>query len=215
MTKGDPATTVGETATRPRWAASSSRTTRRTRSGARTAIPLHSAPSTRRPGTGHAARPLPAHPVLPQALQVLLLQGLHREELAGRQALPRCARSRGGAVCGEPLELPPARWSSSTSAVARPRSSAAAHLRRPGRCRQGVDSLGAAFEEVTFECEPGTLTEAKLEAIREIGVTRLSLGVENLNDRFWSENGGPTSPRRSTASRRGSASRGSTRSTST
>ena len=38
-------------------------------------------------------------------------------------------------------------------------------------------------EEITFECEPGTLTEAKLAAIREIGVTRLSLGVENFDDR--------------------------------
>ena len=38
-------------------------------------------------------------------------------------------------------------------------------------------------EEVTFECEPGTLTEAKLAAIRGIGVTRLSLGVENFDDR--------------------------------
>ena len=35
-------------------------------------------------------------------------------------------------------------------------------------------------DEVTFECEPGTLTDHKLKAIREIGVTRLSLGVENL-----------------------------------
>jgi oxygen-independent coproporphyrinogen III oxidase len=32
-------------------------------------------------------------------------------------------------------------------------------------------------EEVTFECEPGTLTDHKLRAIREMGVTRLSLGV--------------------------------------
>src|SRR6187399_596559 len=32
-------------------------------------------------------------------------------------------------------------------------------------------------EEITFECEPGTLTEAKLDAIRKLGVTRLSLGV--------------------------------------
>ena len=47
----------------------------------------------------------------------------------------------------------------------------------------------SAAEEVTFECEPGTLTEAKLEAIREIGVTRLSLGVENLNDDILAENG--------------------------
>ena len=37
-------------------------------------------------------------------------------------------------------------------------------------------------EEITFECEPGTLTEAKLSAIRRMGVTRLSLGVENFDD---------------------------------
>jgi len=43
--------------------------------------------------------------------------------------------------------------------------------------------------EVAFECEPGTLTRPKLEAIREIGVTRLSLGVENLNDRILEQNG--------------------------
>jgi oxygen-independent coproporphyrinogen-3 oxidase len=46
-----------------------------------------------------------------------------------------------------------------------------------------------SVEEVTFECEPGTLTEAKIEAIREVGVTRLSLGVENFNDEILSENG--------------------------
>jgi len=44
-------------------------------------------------------------------------------------------------------------------------------------------------EEVTFECEPGTLTEAKVAAIREVGVTRLSLGVENFNDEILRENG--------------------------
>ena len=44
-------------------------------------------------------------------------------------------------------------------------------------------------EEVAFECEPGTLTQTKLEAIKEIGVTRLSLGVENLNDEILGENG--------------------------
>jgi len=44
-------------------------------------------------------------------------------------------------------------------------------------------------EEITFECEPGTLTEAKLEAIRGIGVTRLSLGVENFDDAILEENG--------------------------
>ncbi len=46
-----------------------------------------------------------------------------------------------------------------------------------------------AIDEVTFECEPGTLTRSKLEAIRELGVTRLSLGVENWNDAILEGNG--------------------------
>src|SRR4051794_29968970 len=46
-----------------------------------------------------------------------------------------------------------------------------------------------AVEEVTFECEPGTLTDHKLKAIREIGVTRLSLGVENFDDHILEING--------------------------
>ena len=50
-------------------------------------------------------------------------------------------------------------------------------------------------EEVTFECEPGTLTDHKLKVIREIGVTRLSLGVENFNDHVLEINGGPTGRR--------------------
>src|SRR6266545_4547969 len=44
-------------------------------------------------------------------------------------------------------------------------------------------------EEITFECEPGTLTEGKLAAIRRMGVTRLSLGVENFDDRILEING--------------------------
>src|SRR5689334_5427973 len=44
-------------------------------------------------------------------------------------------------------------------------------------------------EEVTFECEPGTLTEHKLQAIRDLGVTRLSLGVENFDDHILEING--------------------------
>jgi oxygen-independent coproporphyrinogen III oxidase len=50
-------------------------------------------------------------------------------------------------------------------------------------------SSWAAAEEITFECEPGTLTEAKLVAIRAMGVTRLSLGVENFDDRILELNG--------------------------
>jgi oxygen-independent coproporphyrinogen-3 oxidase len=44
-------------------------------------------------------------------------------------------------------------------------------------------------EEITFECEPGTLTEPKLTVLRELGVTRLSLGVENFSDRLLEING--------------------------
>ena len=44
-------------------------------------------------------------------------------------------------------------------------------------------------EEVAFECEPGTLTEKKLDQIRSLGVTRLSLGVENFDDNILELNG--------------------------
>ncbi len=44
-------------------------------------------------------------------------------------------------------------------------------------------------EEVTFECEPGTLTEGKLQVIKDLGVTRLSLGIENFDDRILEVNG--------------------------
>jgi oxygen-independent coproporphyrinogen-3 oxidase len=43
-------------------------------------------------------------------------------------------------------------------------------------------------EEVTFECEPGTLTPKKLELLRDLGVTRLSLGIENFNDAILKAN---------------------------
>ncbi len=43
--------------------------------------------------------------------------------------------------------------------------------------------------EVTFECEPGTLSLAKLQAIKEIGTTRLSLGVESFDDEILRANG--------------------------
>ena len=42
--------------------------------------------------------------------------------------------------------------------------------------------------EFAFECEPGTLTKRKLEAIRDLGVNRLSLGVENFDDEILARN---------------------------
>ena len=55
------------------------------------------------------------------------------------------------------------------------------------RLRRHIDWDDA--EEVTFECEPGTLTQEKLETLKSIGVTRLSLGIENFNDDILRENG--------------------------
>jgi oxygen-independent coproporphyrinogen III oxidase len=55
--------------------------------------------------------------------------------------------------------------------------------------RLTAQSSWETAEEVTFECEPGTLTEPKLEVIRGLGVSRLSLGVENFDDRILELNG--------------------------
>lgn len=46
-----------------------------------------------------------------------------------------------------------------------------------------------AAEEVTFECEPGTLSEAKVRALKDLGMTRISLGVENFSDAILEANG--------------------------
>src|SRR6056297_313552 len=56
------------------------------------------------------------------------------------------------------------------------------------RLHQHITWDGA--EEVTFECEPGTMSETKVKTLREeMGVTRLSLGVENFTDSILEENG--------------------------
>jgi oxygen-independent coproporphyrinogen III oxidase len=47
----------------------------------------------------------------------------------------------------------------------------------------------ANAEEVTFECEPGTLNKTKLQTLKEIGVTRLSIGVEHFDDEILAANG--------------------------
>ena len=57
-----------------------------------------------------------------------------------------------------------------------------------------VDGIHRSFgwddaEEVTFECEPGTLSEPKVKALKSLGVTRLSLGVENFDDAVLEANG--------------------------
>jgi oxygen-independent coproporphyrinogen-3 oxidase len=44
-------------------------------------------------------------------------------------------------------------------------------------------------EEVTFECEPGTIQKSKLETLKAIGVTRISLGIEHFDDEILAANG--------------------------
>jgi oxygen-independent coproporphyrinogen-3 oxidase len=57
-----------------------------------------------------------------------------------------------------------------------------------------VNKLKSSFswknvKEFAFECEPGTLTRSKLVAIKDIGVTRLSLGIEHFSDSILELNG--------------------------
>ncbi len=48
---------------------------------------------------------------------------------------------------------------------------------------------GEAPPAFSFECEPGTISRGKLETLRELGVTRLSFGVEHMNDEMLAANG--------------------------
>jgi len=64
----------------------------------------------------------------------------------------------------------------------------------PKQLTRLVDRLRANIswdeaEEVTFECEPGTLTEAKIKTLCDLGITRISLGVEHFDDTILRENG--------------------------
>lgn len=47
----------------------------------------------------------------------------------------------------------------------------------------------SAVEEATFECEPGTVSVAKFLALRRLGITRLSLGFQTLNDAVLRQSG--------------------------
>jgi oxygen-independent coproporphyrinogen-3 oxidase len=47
-------------------------------------------------------------------------------------------------------------------------------------------------EEFTVECEPGTVTSEKLQTLKELGVTRVSLGFQSLNDEILRRTGRDT-----------------------
>ncbi len=46
-----------------------------------------------------------------------------------------------------------------------------------------------AVQEITFECAPKTVTESKLKTLKEAGITRISLGIQQLNDEVLKKNG--------------------------
>ena len=64
----------------------------------------------------------------------------------------------------------------------------ARHLRQLGDALHALFDL-TALREFTFEGEPGTLTPAKIDVLKEIGVTRLSIGVESFDDQVLELNG--------------------------
>jgi oxygen-independent coproporphyrinogen III oxidase len=47
-------------------------------------------------------------------------------------------------------------------------------------------------EECTFECDPGTVTPEKFQLLKRLGVTRLSLGFQSLNDEVLRRSGRET-----------------------
>ena len=53
--------------------------------------------------------------------------------------------------------------------------------------REGVEWSGV--EEFTVECEPGTVSPAKLKLFKDAGVTRLSLGFQTLDDAILRRSG--------------------------
>ncbi len=57
-----------------------------------------------------------------------------------------------------------------------------------------ISAIAGAFDpsearEVTFECAPRSVTAAKLRLLRDSGVSRLSMGVQQLDDRVLRANG--------------------------
>lgn len=51
-----------------------------------------------------------------------------------------------------------------------------------------------AVQEATFECAPESATEPKLRALRKAGITRISMGVQQLNDAILKQNGRKMNP---------------------
>ena len=139
-----------------------------------------------------------SYTVLPEAVPFLLLPCLHRKNAARSRRIWTCWRREWelyheqGAIAGRRLNF--VYFGGGTPSFL--------SVRQLGGLvkRLKATSSWNHAEEITFECEPGTLTESKLTAIRKMGVTRLSLGVEHFDDHILEVNGrGPSVRRRSSA----------------
>jgi oxygen-independent coproporphyrinogen-3 oxidase len=67
-------------------------------------------------------------------------------------------------------------------------------LMSPSVTRRLLKGLREAFDmeealEVTFECAPATVTAERLQALRDGGVTRVSMGVQQMDDNVLKESG--------------------------
>ena len=154
---------------------------------------------TRRRSDG-AAGPVPAHSLLPQALQVLLLPRLHRQERAATSSAtsrPCRARSSWSASCrcmgGRPFRFVYFGGGTPSFLSAKQLTSLVDRLR--------ANITWDQAEEVTFECEPGTLAEPKLQTLTRAGRHAAEPGRRELQRRDPARRtAGPTCRARSTKS---------------
>ena len=183
-------TATPPTRKRPASATTSSPTTRRSRPGSRRYLPDAARRAERAAAAGHAAGAVPAHPVLPEALQVLLLPRLHRQE--------RHATSRS-------TSTPSSRKSSCYSQTAvRRRPAARLRLlrrrhavvperraaRRPDDAAAARSCRGTQAARSHLRVRAGHAAAAQARNARaSMGVTRLSLGVENFKPEILQYNG--------------------------
>jgi len=143
----------------------------------------HMIASSVRRSPARPARVVSPPAVLQAALPLLLLSACTpARSLAGTGRALRRHRACARWSCTRASRLSPgASRGTSTSAAAHPRLLRTEQLERLIGAMQRFLPWDAV-EEVTFECEPGTLHERKLQVLRDLGITRISLGVESFSD---------------------------------
>ena len=160
-----------------------------------------------RAAAGDAARPLPAHPVLPQAVQVLLLPRLHRQERRARSSAYLDALGREIELSAERRRSPGGgRSTSSTSAAARRRTSASSQLTGAGRPACRPTCPGTPPRKSPSSASRARCTQPKLQTHqRDRRHPAVASASRTSTTRSCARTAGPTLARRSTASAAGSA----------